>query len=41
MADHYQSIKYDYIDNEMNIEDVLEKIDRLHEDIETKSYWAS
>nr|DAT81074.1 MAG TPA: Protein of unknown function (DUF1351) [Caudoviricetes sp.] len=36
MADHYQSIKYDYIDNDMNIEDVLEKIDRLHEDIETK-----
>lgn len=36
MADHYQSIKYDYIDNEMNIEDVLEKIDRLYEDIETK-----
>lgn len=35
MADHYQSIKYDYIDNEMNIEDILEKIDRLHEDIET------
>ena len=36
MADHYQSIKYDYIDNEMSIDDVLEKIDRLHEDIETK-----
>ena len=36
MADHYQSIKYDYIDNEMSINDVLEKIDRLHEDIETK-----
>ncbi len=34
MADHYQSIKYDYIDNEMSIDDVLEKIDRLHEDIE-------
>ena len=36
MADHYQSIKYDYIDNEMSIDDVLEKIDRLREDIETK-----
>lgn len=35
MSDHYQSIKYDYIDNEMSIDDVLEKIDRLHEDIET------
>ena len=36
MADHYQSIKYDYIDNEMSIDDVLEKVDSLHEDIETK-----
>lgn len=36
MADHYQSIKYDYIDNEMSIDDVLEKIDRLHEDIVAK-----
>lgn len=36
MAEHYQSIKYDYIDNEMSIDDVLEKIDRLHEDIVAK-----
>lgn len=36
MADHYQSIKYDYINNEMSIDDVLEKIDRLHEDIVAK-----
>lgn len=36
MAEHYQSIKYDYIDNEMSIDDILEKIDRLHEDIVAK-----